>query len=53
LVKGRAGFYQLTSGLERVTFPRTYFWSSWFEGTWSSWLLVVAGPPAETLRTVR
>jgi hypothetical protein len=52
LVEGQVEFDQPTSCLERVSFPRTYFWLSWFEGTWSPWLLGVVGPSAGTLRTV-
>jgi hypothetical protein len=52
LIEGQAGFDQPTSCLERVSFPRTYFWSSWFEGAWSPWLLGIVILSAVTLRTV-
>jgi hypothetical protein len=53
LIKGRARFDQPTNYLKCIIFPRTYLWSSWFEGTWTLRVLSIAGPSAGLLRTVR
>jgi hypothetical protein len=42
-----------TKALNSVSFPRTNFWSSRLEGSWSSLLLSVAGPFTGMIRTVR
>jgi hypothetical protein len=52
LINGRTRFDQQTSCLKCISFPHTYFWSSWFEGTRTLWILSIAGPSARLLRTI-
>jgi hypothetical protein len=53
LIESQAGLDQPTSCFKCICFPRTYLWSSWFEGTWSLRVLSMIGPSAGILRTVR
>jgi hypothetical protein len=52
LIESWARFDQPTSCFKCICFPRTYLWSSWFEGTRSLQVLSMIGPSAGILRTV-
>jgi hypothetical protein len=53
LIESRAGFDQPTDCSKRISFSRTYLWSSWFEGTRLLRVLSITGPSARILQTVR
>jgi hypothetical protein len=59
MIEGQARFDQPPSRFKCISFPRTYLWSSWFEGSRALRVLSVVGPSAgmlwtpAMLRTVR
>jgi hypothetical protein len=53
LIQSWPGFDQPTSCFKCICFPRTYLWSSGFEGTRSVRVLSMIGPSIGILQTVR